>query len=245
MRRETLLDAITWLDLHGTAAQGFAALATLALTLVVIAVAVWAALSAGRQARRAARLVEIAQEQVREAIEARRATVRPYVHVDTRVSVGGRVGGVGDKMAVQVALRNVGHGPALSVRPRLEHPWIRFALPTGVPDGAGGTIEVGDAYAADEVSAFLLEPGPERRFVRFALVEASGGHAALDDARLLVEYRDLLDRWWRTEVAIHFTARLGPDGFTDITAVALDQQERTHLVAAPTIEQGRALRDRA
>ncbi|HEY3108355.1 MAG TPA: hypothetical protein VGL23_06360 [Chloroflexota bacterium] len=245
MRRQTLLDAITWLDLHGTTVQAFAALATVALSLVIIAVALWAAVSAGRQARRAARLVEIAQEQVREAIEARRATMRPYVHVDTHVSVGGRVGGVGDKMGVQVALRNVGHGPALSVRPRLEHPWIRFAAPTGRPDGAGGTIEVGDPHAADEASVFLLEPGPERRLVRFALVEASGGHAALDDARLFVEYRDLLDRWWRTEAAIHFSARLGPDGFTDITAVALDQQERTLLIAAPTIEPGRAFRDGA
>lgn len=223
--------------------QAFAATATVVLTLVVITVAIWAAVSAGRQAKQTARQVEIAQEQVREAIEARQASERPYLHLDTQVTVDGRVGGSVTSMWVQVALRNVGHGPALSVRLRLEHPWLRFTMPKGVSDDAGGMIEVADPAGAEEAGVFLLEPGADRQYVRFRLAEASTGHPAIDDARVVVEYRDLLDRWWQTDVPIHFGAQLGTDGFTNITAVALDQEERVRLIRGPTIHQDRVRRD--
>jgi hypothetical protein len=190
------------------------------------------------------RTLRVMHAQRAEMQRQREADLQPYVHVDTDMSGAVRLVGARIKTAVRVAVRNVGKGPALSVCSRLRHPWIKFVIPVHVDDESGGWTDEPSPEGAEESGVLLLEPHGEGHFVGFAVGEAPTGQRTIDPATIVVEYRDLLGRWWATELLIHFGGQLGPDGFTadgftDAQAVALDQEERVYPLPGPRIYQDR------
>jgi hypothetical protein len=216
--RATLADLVTWFDLHGTAVQAFAALITVALTLVIIVAAVWAALSAGRQARQAARQVEIAREQVREAIEARLAAVRPYLHVERGDADGPDLAG----LKIGVVIRNVGVGPALSTRVRMHHNRLGIQRVgehnNPILCGAGAAFEAWFTATGGGLQEYPLPP----------------------DVDVGVEYRDLAGQWWRTRVQIalglpHHSVK----GDSVADSALRDQAESVYQIRGPAMHQTR------
>jgi len=119
-----------------------------------------------------------AKDQVDELVQARLATITPYLHL---VTAGQR--STADPyligFEVDAELTNLGSGPALDAVASLWHERLQFSTETPPQTVATG----GSCKLSFTVSGTTADPG---------------GHTLPQDARLLVEYRDLAGRWWRT-----------------------------------------------
>jgi hypothetical protein len=128
-----------------------------------------------------------AKDQVDELVQARLATIQPYLHLISAGTAGEPephqvlVG-----LEVQVELANLGSGPALDAIARLEHDRLEFITTTPLQTVTAGvqTVAVGD---------------PCRLFFSVSTSTADpGGQALSKDLRLVIEYHDLAGRWWET-----------------------------------------------
>jgi hypothetical protein len=231
---------LQWFDRHAGGVQavaGFvqaaAAVITLMLTLVLIRFTSRSTASARRQAEGAADQVAVSREQVREAVRAREAALQPFVHADaTRFwRVDPRDDTFPVRSSIDVYLRNVGAGPALSLRGRLDHQALTLEMVARVFPATVG----GPGWSRDDSGPgpLLLEPGQEAG-LQFAVTRGVVDGTLGPEAQLRLEYRDLIGRWWATTTPVKLTL-VDLDGRPTIETMVADQEERVGPIEHPEI----------
>lgn len=170
----------------------------------------------------------VANRQYHELVLARGAGIRPYLVVEW-VHVESEGDATGSGLQVRVSTKNVGPGPALSVRGKLLHKDLQFEF-----------VLARDGWANDlpENHPLNVVPDPVRGVT--LVFRASAGAPTdknLENATLWLGCRDLQDQWW----GFDFPVRLGgvtnsqPPGHTQLTIAVDDQSEDVRRIPGPRI----------
>lgn len=160
-----------------------------------------------------------AREQLKEITRARLITIQPYVHVSVAL-LRHRNNLRFHNIALNMKLVNIGNGPAFNIRVRLYHDLIEF-LPYTKP--------------------LLLNPGEQ---AQVDIPETRGGHGLApgqtfpNTVTVLIEYKDIVERWWATTASLGLEANIGVDGVV-VAGVALhDVEEQVKQIPGPTLRHG-------
>lgn len=196
--------------------QAFAAIATVGATLVLVRITQGYARSAHAQVD-----------------EITRSSVQPYLHVDhfdisTPVPAKSSLqyweslplqedSGRLPDLVLTFDVRNIGHGPAINVRAHIRHPWVDFGPTMNARQLDGGCVQ-------------NITIGPPREVRR-----GTGQHPP--EYWLLLEYRDILGRWWATTLTVVVGSTIGPEGVSVDRADIRDQSEHVERIAGPRIRQ--------
>lgn len=196
--------------------QAAAAIVQAAAAVVIVRLTVRLAKANDALANATNSYAQSAREQVSELVRARLALVQPYVEV-VQCSIGGRVDPYLQGLEIGVELRNMGAGPALSLRSRLDHPRLGFKA---------------------QAQSVTIPPG-ETAPVTFTVQTSStdpSGIAMPKSMLLLIEYRDVAGRWWESTMPLTLGYTREANGTYQSPGVAVeDQQTAIRPIDQPSI----------
>lgn len=193
---------LTWLEANSLGAvQTIAAVAQVVTAALIVGLTRRLAMSTDAYAKSA-------KDQVDELVQARLATIQPYLHL---VSAG--TTGSPDRylvgLGVEVKIANLGGGAAIDAVARLDHDRLKFITITPPQTVAAG----GSCKVFFSVNASSTDPG---------------GLALSQDVRLVVAYRGLAGRRWGTTTPVTLGYERHADGMYRISQLAFSRPGRDH-----------------
>jgi len=159
--------------------------------------------------------VEVAERQMVELQRSREAAIQPYVHVVGRLGYSSSRDSNLAGISFFVYLMNVGIGPALDVRAVFRHAVLEFR----------GTVFSDDLPVGG---------GPQK--FELGVTMATTVQQVPLEAEIWVDCRDLLGRWWATDVPVRLDISYDEGRHFFRNPVLLDQQEQVRQIAVPRIQ---------
>ncbi len=176
-----------------------------------------------------ARQRDVMARQLDEVVKDREAGFQPYLYVTCGCpSRGGQRESLQD-LVVEFSVVNVGKGPAVSVRGHLQHTkFQRFARYTS-REPTGPVIYPGAAIVQELSFTAIEQKKPSAQDV-------------VEVAPLLIEYRDLLGRWWQQKFPVRLGCVQTHSGlgsvYDEVTVAILDQEHTPPCqIQQPCIKQ--------
>jgi hypothetical protein len=164
--------------------------------------------------------------QRREMVRARTAEVQPYIHVSHAWVVPSS-----DQswpLTINATLVNLGKGPALSLRCGLTHPLLHLAWAGYVNQRLPGSLRV----LVESTGPLLL--GADGANLEVVFRGDQNFHSEpVEPGILQVRYRDLVGRWWQTEIDLRFSLVRSATGTLQTKVVPMDASEHVKGIGPP------------